>query len=70
MIAGGGEDPVKDAVAYFSTIGPAARFTLPEGLDAKAMAASWGLPLLRNSRPRPASRKSSPRRMRRCRPPG
>lgn len=35
MIAGGGEDPVEEALAYFTTIGPAARTAQELGDDAR-----------------------------------
>jgi SAM-dependent methyltransferase len=36
MVAGGGEDPVEDAVEYYSTIGPAARAASELGPDERA----------------------------------
>jgi len=36
MVAGGGEDPIEDAVEYYSTIGPAARAASELGPDERA----------------------------------
>ena len=36
MVAGGGKDPVEDAVEYYSTIGPAARAASELGPDERA----------------------------------